>query len=94
MLNFSVPSLSRPGAGSRRSPRLARASARAEAALVRLARLLEAEVESRAERGHGAVETWGLLCRVEALLADLGAERAVVAAAPPDDAARAPGRAG
>jgi hypothetical protein len=82
MPSFALPSLSLPGAGPRRPPRLARAAARAEAALARLARLLEAEVEVRAERGHGTAEAWGLLCRVEALLADLKAERAATAAAP------------
>jgi hypothetical protein len=79
------------GAG-RRLPRLARAVAQAETALVRLAPLLEAQVDAHAERGHGAAGAWALLCQVEALLANLQAERAAGAVAPPGGAEDAPGR--
>ena len=93
MLQLSLARLSL-GAGHRRAARLSRAAAQAEAALARLARLLEAEVEGRAERGDGAREAWALLCRVEALLAELEAERATGAATPPDGAAEISGRVG
>jgi hypothetical protein len=81
MLNLSLPRLS-PGIGHRRPPRLARAVAQAEAALVRLAPLLEAQVEAYAERGDGTAGAWALLCQVEELLADLRAQRATGEAAP------------
>jgi hypothetical protein len=93
MLQLSFPRLPL-GAGLRRPAKLTRAKARAEAALARLARLLEAEVEGRAERGDSTGDPWALLCRVEALLAELGAERTAVAMAAPDGAATATPRAG
>ncbi|HEX6013705.1 MAG TPA: hypothetical protein VFY87_18280 [Geminicoccaceae bacterium] len=92
MLQLSLPRLS-PGAGHRRPARLTRAAAQAESALARLAGLLEAEVECRAERGDGTGKAWGLLCQVEALLAELKAERTAAATAPPDGAGNATPRA-
>ena len=92
MLNFLLPGLPLPT--GRCPPRLARAVAQAEAALVRLAPLLEAQVGAHAGPGHGAAGAWALLCQVEALLASLQAERARIAAAAPDEAPEVPGRVG
>jgi hypothetical protein len=89
MLNVPLPRLSlRAG---RRPPRLVRAVAQAEAALVRLAPLLEAHVDAHAEHGHDAAGAWALLCQVEALLANLQAERAGSAVALPRGAGDAAG---
>ena len=92
MLQLSLARLTL-GAGHRHSAKLTRAAAQAEAALARLARLLEAEVEGRAERGDGTGDAWALLCRVEALLAELEAERSAAANISPDDAGSATPRA-
>ena len=64
---LSLPMLSLRGKSGGLSSRLARASAVTGTALAELACSLEAEMTRQTAAGHDDLETWALLCDVEAL---------------------------
>jgi|SRR3954454_19084417 len=63
----SLPMLNLLGRSGGLPSRLARASAFTETALAKLAGSLEAEMTRQTAAGHDDIETWALLCDVEAL---------------------------